>query len=284
VQPQAPERAKTPAPPKTWREHWFEHKQLLKLFASNNEVVIYVDDAMPRKGTAWIAPFLTKVWQYTKKTYGDMGPDSRLFAVLHQGKFFGGHPSTYFDESHDHRNVIDCGAISWGYSQIDALSHEVGHIVESTSNGVHESPAFDLWKDSKWIEFYQYDHYVGLGMDREARSLFDKFSRQTADFPARGAHWFRDFFYPLWRDHGHAQVMVRFFRLLAKHFPKELDEDGKSLRYTRRMNWGEFLHFISGAAAKDTRPLAKKAFGWPEDFEEQFQKARAEFPEITYET
>jgi hypothetical protein len=283
VQSRAPERGKTLAPPRTWREHWFEHRQLLRLFASNDDVVIYCDDAMPRKGTEWISPFLTKVWRYTKKTYGNMGPDPRLFAVLHQGRYFGGHPSTYFDASHDHRNVIDCGTNSWGNSMIDTLSHEVGNIVESASNGVSDSPAYDLWKDSKWIEFYQYDLYVGLGMDREARRLFDKFSRKPADFPARGTHWFRDFFYPLWRDHAHAQVMVRFFQLLATYYPKELEEDGRTSRYSGRMNWGEFIHFMSGAAGKDLRPLAKQAFGWPEEWDEEYRRARSEFPEITYE-
>ena len=50
-------------------------------------------------------------------------------------------------------------------------------------------------------------------------ALYEKWSNQTDDFPRPGTHWFRDFFYPLWRDHGHAQVMVSFFELVAKHFP-----------------------------------------------------------------
>ncbi len=162
------------------------------------------------------------------------------------------------------------------------VSHEVGHIVEGASNGVHESPAFDLWKDSKWIEFFQYDVYVSLGLDQEARRLFRRFSQQTDDFPRPGTHWFRDFFYPLWRDHGRSKVMVNFFQLLAKYYPKEPEGDGKHQRYTRRMNWGEFIHFMNGAAHKDIKPLAKKAFGWPDEWEDQYQKARGEFPAIRY--
>jgi hypothetical protein len=273
---------KSPTPPETWQEHWFEHKQLLKLVASNDDVAIYFDDDMPRKGIAWIVPFVTKAWQYTKKTYGSFGPDPRLFAIFHQGKYGGGHPSTYFDDSHDRRNVTDCGLDSWDHSSIDMVSHEAGHIVEGANHGVHESPGFEVWKDSKWIEFYQYDLYVALGLRDDARRLYQRFSQQTDDFPRPGTHWFRDFFYPLWRDHGHAQVMVNFFELLAKHFPKEPEDNGKHQRYTRGMNWGEFIHFMSGAAHKDLKPLGKKAFGWPAEWDDQYKKAREDFPEIKY--
>ena len=65
-------------------------------------------------------------------------------------------------------------------------THEIGHIVEGASNGVHESPAFGLWKDSKWIELYQYDLFVGLGLKDEARRAFDRFTAQSDDFPRPG--------------------------------------------------------------------------------------------------
>ena len=116
----------------------------------------------------------------------------------------------------------------------------------------------------------------------EARRVFEKFSRQADDFPRPGTHWFRDFFQPIWRDHGRSKVMVTFFQLLSEHFPKESEDDGRHRRYTRRMNWGEFIHFMSGAAHEDIRPVVTKAFGWPAEWEEQYQKARAQFPEIRY--
>jgi hypothetical protein len=245
-------------------------------------VAIYFDDNMPRDGMEWLLPFLTRAWQYTKKAYGEFGPDPRLFAILHQGKYGGGHPSTHFDASHDHRNVTDCGLTSWDRQSIDIVSHEIGHIVEGANHNVQESPGFEVWKDSKWIEFYQYDLYMALGLRDDARRLFERFSKHGDDFPRPDTHWFRDFFFPLWRDHGHAQVMVRFFELLARHFPKEPEASEKHLRYSRRMNWGEFIHFMSGAAQKDLRPLARKAFGWPADWEVEFSKARIEHPEIRY--
>jgi hypothetical protein len=267
-----------PAPPAMWHEHWFEHVQDLKLVAYNDDVAIYFDKDV--KGGDWIFSFMTRLWRYAKQTY-DLGPadKNRLFAIFHQDKYGGGHPSTYFDDSHDLRNVSDCGPGPWlepkDYA-LDEPSHESGHVVESANNGIHGSPAFDLWHDSKWMEFYQYDAYVALGMTADAKRLFDMFTATTDDFPRAGTHWFRDWFYPLWRDHGHAQVMVKFFKLLALHFPKNGDS------YSRSLNWGEFVHFTSGAAGVNLKDLATTAFGWPADREAQFTKARADFPMITY--
>jgi hypothetical protein len=266
----------TPLPPPeaTWKEHWFEHDQELELVDYNNDVAIYFDPDVNRDGTGWILPFMTDLWRYSEATYGDIG-EGRLFAVFHEGKYSGGHPSTSYDDSHDLRNVTDCGPGPW-QSGYDIPSHEAGHIVESANNGMHGSPAFGVWHDSKWMEFYQYDAYVALGMDAEAQRVFDKFSATEDDFPRAGTHWFRDWFYPLWRDHGHAQVMVRFFRLLSEHYPKNGHE------YTRGLNLGEFVHFMSGAAETNLKQLATDAFGWTQETDSQFQAARTEFAAITY--
>ena len=63
--------------------------------------------------------------------------------------------------------------------------------MESASNGVHGSPAYEIWGDSKWAEFYIHDLYTALGMDREAKGVYRRFTRSTDDFPRRGARWFR---------------------------------------------------------------------------------------------
>ncbi len=280
----ARQKGKTNAAPRTWKEHWFEHEQVVELVGSNDDVAVYFDDGVPRdESTAWIVPFITRAWRYTKATYGDFGgSNDRLFAIFHQGRYSGGHPSTYFDASHDGRNVADCGPGPWDDSASAIPTHELGHIVEGANNGVHGAPAFGLWKDSKWIELYQYDLYVGLGLEQEARRVFDRFMAQSDDFPRPGTHWFRDFFYPAWRDHGRSKFMASFFRLLARDYPKGPEDGGRFQHYTRDMNWGEFLHFLSGAAKKDLRPLARKAFGWPPEWEAEYQKAREEFPNIRY--
>ena len=114
-------------------------------------------------------------------------------------------------------------------------------------------------------------------MDREAEAVYRRFTGNADDFPRWRTRWFRDWFYPLWRDCGQAQVMNRFFQELARHFPR--DPDGT---YTRRMNWGEYIHFTSGAAGADMSSQARKAFGRHRDWTKQLELARAQFPGITY--
>jgi hypothetical protein len=269
-------------PPETWQEHWFEHKELLKRVDYNADVAIYFDARVKPEAKRWITPFMTKLWQYTKATYGPFGPEGRLYCIFHEGQYSGGHPSTYFDASHDFRNVSDSGPGPWDAPAYDIPSHEVGHVVEGASNGVHGSPAFPLWHDSKWIEIYQYDAYKALGMTADAQRLFDKFTATEDDFPRAGSHWFRDWYYPIWRDYGHAKVLAAYFKLLAKHYPKKTEGNGRTKAYAHDMNWGEYVHFMSGAAGRDLKPLATKAFGWPDEWERQYREAKKKFPLVRY--
>ena len=71
--------------------------------------------------------------------------------------------------------------------------------------------------------------------------------------------------------------MVRFFGLLAEHFPR-----GADTHYLRDLSWGEYLHFTSGAAGGDVTQLARQAFGWTRRWTRELARARAEFPAITY--
>ena len=273
-----PDASPQPPPVMTWKEHWFEHDQLVELVYFDDHVAIYFDSDVQREGTEWLLPFMSKLWQYTKATYGgDYGPDPRLYSIHHENKYSGGHPSTYFDESHDFRNVSDIGPGGWtNPDDVDIASHEVSHIVEGASFGVHGSPAFGIWHDSKWAEFFQYDVYVALDMPDHAEQVFDRFTNTVDDFPRPGTRWFRDWFYPLWRDHGHAQVMANYFRLLSENFPK----NGKD--YARDLNFGEFIHFMSGAAGEDLESMATAAFGWTGETDQQFNAAKAAFPGVTY--
>lgn len=255
-------------PPATWQEHWFEHDQNVELVFFDDCVAVYFDAEVNRDEAAWLYPLMSQVWDYSLTTYGDMGP-GRLFAVFHQGKYYGGHPSYYFSDSHDSRNVVDQGGGSWAPGNYGVPTHEVAHVVESTA--LHQgSPAFGLWGDSKWAEIYQYDLYLALGMTAEAEQAFTAFTNGSEDFPRAGTYWFRDWFYPLWRDYGHAQVMARFFALVGEQW-----EGGG-------MNWGEYVHFTSGAAGADVLPLATEAFGWTPEWEAELQAAKLEFPEIQY--
>ena len=157
-------------------------------------------------------------------------------------------------------------------------AHEIGHSVESANNSAHGSPAYEIWGDSKWAEFYIFDLYTALGMNRDAKQVHRRFTGNTDDFPRPGTRWFRDWFYPLWHECGQAAVMDRFFRLLAGHFPR--DADGT---YTRRMNWASTSTSPApppGADLEQARPPAPLA--GPRSGADQLDRARAQFPGIRY--
>lgn len=283
-----PEPGPVPPPPAQWREHWFEHRQVLRLDAYDDHVAVYHDADVDAGATRWVRPFLSDVWQYSKHTYGDgFGPD-RLYVVLHQGRYGGGHAVGHTDPSHDHRNVIDCGPGPWHPHRgvVDIPVHEVCHIVEGDNNDVNGSPAYPIWGDSKWAEFFAFDVMTALGHP-EADDVRRRWLHTSDDFPRPGTHWFRDWFHPMWSDAAGPATMVRFFRLLAEHFPRR---DGT--HYARDLTWGEYLHFTSAAAGVDLRERAVTAFGvrsrWrgqrvlPRTWEEEWERARAQFARLTY--
>jgi hypothetical protein len=95
--------------------------------------------------------------------------------------------------------------------------------------------------------------YTALERHQWAADVATAFDHNCDTFPRRNTHWFRDWWRPLRTDTGGGpRVMVRFFRLLADHFPRSADT-----RYTRELTWGEYLHFTSGAAGADVTDLAR---------------------------
>ena len=292
VVPETPAPSLAPAPA-TWQEHWFEHNQIVKKVFADTSIVVYFDDQVVKTIT-WPNTYLAQVWNYTKKNYGGFGSDPRLYAIFHSAKYSGGHPSTYMDGSHDLRNVIDCGSsdanawVSGTGNDIDLTTHEVGHIVEGASKGVHNSPAFDIWHDSKWMEIYQYDVYLGLGRNDDAVRWFNKMQSTTDNYPRAGTKWFKDWFYPVYTQYGKTKVLNNFFALLAKNFPKKYFNNGTATypEYARKMNFGEFIHFWSGAAGTNLKSLAQTAFGDKDedgnDWTVQFTQAQTTFSDIKY--
>jgi hypothetical protein len=268
------------ATPLTWQEHWFEHDQLLTLADSDDATALYYDKDVDVTQASAIFPYVSMIAHYTSTTYGPLGP-GRLYVVIHKDRYLGCHEADHYNPSHDYRNTIDCGLMTYDDQTILGafIPHFVAVLVEHVANGRQGAPADVLWDhQGKWAEFYRYDLYLGIGRKDEADSWYALWTTDawTDPFPGPKTHWFRDWFYPLWRDHGGAAVMSRFFGLCARDFPSS---GGK---YTRDMNWGEFVHFSSGAAGTDLQPAATKAFGWSLDWQAELEAARTAFPRITY--
>lgn len=265
--------AKAQTPPETWQEHWFEHNQLVSRVFYDNDLALYFDNDVSRSVT-WPNQYLSDVWRYTKRTYGSFGADPRLFAIFHTGKYSGGHPSTYFDASHDNRNMIDVGAgpfTSATQGDYNLVTHEVAHIVELGGKNLHGSPAFGIWGDSKWAEIFIYDVYNALGLTSRATTAYNDFTASRDAFPRANTAWFRDWFYPIYNQYGGAQVLNRYFVQLALYFKRTGTEYGS-------MNMGEFVHFWSGAAGTNLKAQATTAFGWTAEYEAQFVKAQQDYP------
>ena len=161
-------------------------------------------------------------------------------------------------------------------NDLDLTTHEVAHIVEGASKNVHNSPAFRIWGDSKWAEIFIYDVYLGLGKTSDAQRWYNICMNARDNFPRQNTAWFRDWFYPIYNNYGKNSVLNRFFALLSQYFPK----NGQN--YARDMNWGEFIHFWSGAAQKNLQQQATLAFGWTTDVDTKFKDAKKNFPNISY--
>jgi len=69
---------------------------------------------------------------------------------------------------------------------------------------------------------------------------------------------------------------------LAQNFPILKETPTWGMEYARDMNFGEFVHFWSGAAQVNLQPLAENAFGWTDQYQKEFTKAQNDFPSIKY--
>ncbi|CAF1324576.1 unnamed protein product, partial [Rotaria sordida] len=235
----------------TWKEHWFDHNQLLTRVYYGSDLALYYDSDVDRSTIPYISKYLSDAWRYVKRNYGSFGPDERLYAIFHTGKYGGGHPSYYYSASHDFKNVIDQGAGPWfeDLGSMDIPTHEIFHIVEMASFNTQGSPGFGnppngIWGDSKMAEIFGYDLYKGLGLMVEAERAKILSLANSDNFPRPNTYWFRDWLFPWYTQGGETRALVNFFRLLAQYFPKHPGTN----RYARSMNWGEFIHFSSGAA------------------------------------
>lgn len=279
-------------PPYTWQEHWFDHNLLVKRIHFNDNIAVYFDDDVNRNKAGWLFDFTDTVWAYTKKVYGAFGKNdttNRLFAVYHTGKYGGGHPDTYLNGAHDYRNMIDIGSGWDAWENItpwetDVIIHEIAHIVEGGSKAIKESPAFGIWGDSKWAEIFVYDVHDGIGNNAARDRVYNTCMPITDDYPRANTAWFRNWFFPIYEKHGRSVVLNRYFELLAKHFPTKINNGVTS--YARSLNFGEFIHFWSGAAGIDLSYRALMSFGTKDkegrDWQAQLTIAKAAFPGITY--
>ncbi|MCR8560125.1 hypothetical protein KXD93_20910 [Mucilaginibacter sp. BJC16-A38] len=285
-------------PPATWQEHWFAHNKLLSRVYYNANLALYFDSGMDT-AVVWPRKQLSDAWVYIKKTYGAFGDSTRLYVVMHgippnadpiENGYGGGHPSPYYDASHDYRNTIDCGlgVVEWTTPTGDPIRepvHEMGHIVASASYGAVHDVSSSIWGDSKFAEIFMYDVLMNIGRQDEAAAIYQQLSTVQATDPDYninypgvaypGADFFMNWFYPIYSKYGKGAVLARYFNELATNLPHDRS-DG--------LNLGEFVHFFSGAAGVNLSAQAKIAFGdyWNTTALQQLKEAQEDYPKVKY--
>jgi F5/8 type C domain len=251
----------------------------------NDDVAIYVEPGRTDADAAWSYPEIARIWRYTKQHYPGIGTD-RLQVLMFEPEG-GGTAHNRTDAAWGYQSTIEIGwhaenSGTYKDGPLDVAAHEIGHIVEGWNGNVVGSPEYGsgttggIWGDSAWNDFFMYDVFLGLGRTVDANRTFTyRMSQEYADAWG-GKNWFKDWFYPIWNTYGRTDVLNRYFELVRTQYP-QIDQ-----QHTRNMTFGEFVHFFSGAAGADLKPLATTAFGWTAENQQQLEQARREFPGVTY--
>jgi hypothetical protein len=284
-----------PTPPTSWTETgWYGgHDRPLTRRPLDSDIAVYTDQYVAPTSVDWLRPILNQHFQFAKSTYGSLS-DPRLFVIMEQdgrpedvndiygvgGVVYVSSPEAFY------RNVTFAAGWDWSNQNdlwnINALTHELGHIVESNNNGWFDSPSFSAWGDSKWCDIFIWDvfsHSTTLPAGWASRTFTD-LNNAVDDY---GNHWFRDFLYPLYQgavgntdpSRKGSALYSRYFQLLAQYLPK-LD----STYGGKNMTLGEYIHFMSAAAGVSLESQAKLAFRWTPELELQFANAQLQFPQV----
>ncbi len=280
-----------PEPPMTIRDFIRPGGPTVTRVHHDNEIAVYFGEGMDPK-VNWMNGYIKDVWRYMRQTYGGLGPDPRMYVVAHSNKAFNyATINNRFDAGFGWRNVIDLGG-AWNWNQpqqlnYEVITHELAHIVEGGSKNTKESPTFEFWGDGPWPEIFIYDVYLKLGKKEWADNWYGRMqTSRNGHYGGEKKHYFfRDWFHPIYADHGGIETFNRYFTLLSMHFPKKnirVGDGAFAKEYARRATFGEVLHFFSAAAGTDLRPQYTKAFGWDENIEKSYRKARQRFPALSY--
>ena len=282
-------------PPDTWTETgWYKgHDRLLTRRPLDSDIAMYTDPYVTPTSIDWLRPILNQAFQIAKASYGSLS-DPVLYVIAEQDgrpedtkdTYGGGGIIDVFSPEAFYRNVTFAASGNWTDRtepwNIDALTHELGHIVEFNNNGWYGSPSYSAWGDSKWCEIFLWDVFarstkLPAGW---ADRTFTEMNQAGDDY---GNHWFRDFLYPLYQgklgntdsNRKGSALYSRYFQVLAQYLPK-LD----STYGGKNMTLGEFIHFISAAAGVNLEAQAKIAFRWTPELELQLANAQLQFPQV----
>lgn len=299
----APATVSTLTPKKEFKDKWENYKLWIldepATFTKVEEIgntAFYIIDGYKKDDVNQIYyDFYAANWEYVFQCYGDELSDSRLHVLLIPTEGGGGLASIYDyrSSSSEYTNMVYIKANKdWfknrsesGYAY-DVMAHELCHIIEGVGGGYNGSMFYPVWGDSKWAEILQFDIFTALGSPRAASWHNGYMTGSGAcNYPnnERVNYWYRDFFYPTYDKYGKTEVLKKFWKLQKEHYRmKNGNFQGSPENPGGRGNLGELIHFWSGACEVDVKPYAMNAFGWNEQYEMWLQKAKSDYPGITY--
>ncbi|GAV08900.1 hypothetical protein RvY_18525-2 [Ramazzottius varieornatus] len=284
-----------PAPAVTWNETSVGPVREVYLFAYDDDVAMYFDDIRTVPGCNcnktlddWVFNFVGDAWRYVSQAYRllNLTTDHRLQALLYVGKGEGCHFMSHLGR---YSYVLNCGSNdsrAWDVqtdSPVKAsLSQAITNLTVLVAGGVYGNPMLSIDQSGIVQGIVQYDLFRSLNEVDLARSLLSLKINKFQNAPRSYSYWLRDWYLPVYSDHGQAAVLQRVFTLLAEHFPTITDRSGMR-RYSRNMaNLAELVHFWSGAANASLRTVAGNAFGWSKTDEKELLQAQNDFPDIHY--
>lgn len=264
------------APARVMEESWNGHSDTIYREYFDNDVAVFFDENVNRD-IVWVRDFTGSVWEYIQNNYEGFDNDKRLWAVFHS-RDVAPFSSNVFDETTMNNSLIDLSlrGEEMNSADMDVILTQLSKIVETSAFNTNKSPASAIWEES-FADIFLYDVYNNLGMEAEAQRIKEQASTHISNIPIENTNWFNDFFLPIYENYEGVITLNNFFRSLSQNFIK----DGSS--YARDLNFGEFIHFFSGAVGEDIQPFAQEAFGdWTEDWQQQLLQARTDFPNVNY--
>jgi len=266
-------------PPTEWKErHWGDltEKKLPRVYFDDKIAVYWSEDIKSKTIPNNKRDFLIKAWTQVTKTYGKFGNDSRLHVVCHEveGKV-GWYGGSYMQERFDHKNVIsvifstNIWSGQFDDSKFGDLVLAMAPIVGDSYGAVEGDPTERIWKDT-WTKIFAYDVFMGMRDSKLAKYVSDRYSKEYPE-------WYGKWFSKIWKQN----FLKEYFQLLVQYWPKENGENGFP-KYSRKMTFGEYLHFTSGAVKRDLTDQYKAAFDWDEETEEELNGAKSEFSQVRY--
>lgn len=195
------------------------------------------------KGDQWIFFYVQDAWAYLCRQYGSMHQrgESVLYVVFRVGTPQRCYTSLQRETTYDRRSILICDsndttAWSWEKRNIRAkldIGLALSYFVVGSSGGIYGKQNLPSVGEALQ-DIISYDLFLALNQTTQAEQVINNNPKLSSVFPCNGSYWLKDWFLPLYDAYGAANVLSRYFKILAQNFPSGTDDNGIR-RYQRNM-------------------------------------------------